>query len=484
MILKELLKNVYPDKIDSQFANLDINLILANSKETNEKTLFVAMKGQKGHGLDYIDEVIKNGCKVIAAEDFSSAKKIPGVLFLTVKDAKEFLNKIVREFYDKPDQKLNVVGITGTNGKTTITYLLEAVLKQNNVNCGVIGTINYRYLDKCFDSKNTTPGLIQNYQFLSELVQNNISHCIMEVSSHALDQGRVDTINFSAGIFTNLTVDHLDYHKDLENYFQAKLKLFKMLKKNALAIVNNDDPYAKRIIENTKAKIITYGIKIKSDVMAKEIKANPDGSIFNVVTKKSSFEIRTPLIGLHNIYNILAAVGYLLNAGIKPETIKEVLANFVGAPGRLERIDCGQKFYIFIDYAHTEDALRNILKALREVSDSKIILLFGCGGDRDRTKRPMMGKAACELADYSIVTSDNPRSEEPIKIIEEIIKGFNENNYEIVEKREEAIKKVLEIAQPGNIIVLAGKGHENYQIFKDKTIHFDEKEIIKKYIKC
>ncbi|MBF0384592.1 MAG: UDP-N-acetylmuramoyl-L-alanyl-D-glutamate--2,6-diaminopimelate ligase [Candidatus Omnitrophica bacterium] len=482
MLLGDLLKWTGIKDITSEMKNIDIGSIAIDSREVKPDTLFIALPGQKGHGIDYLDDVVRKGCRVIVAEDFRGKDANKDVFYVKTDDGKKFLREAVRGFYKEPSKKMEVIGVTGTNGKTTITYLLEEILRKANKKTAVIGTINYRYADKVFESKNTTPGLIPTQKLLYEIMRSGVSHCLMEVSSHALDQGRVDLIDFSSAIFTNLTGDHLDYHKNMEEYYKAKEKLFTGLAKSCSAIINNDDSYSSRLIKSTRANVLTYGIRNKSDVMAVDIKAHLEGSFFTLQTKTLKEKIETKLIGIHNIYNLLAAISYCLYRKVSPDIIKKAVKDFNGAPGRLERVALGQDFYIFIDYAHTEDALRNILKAVREVSDSKIILVFGCGGDRDKTKRPLMGRAACELADFSIVTSDNPRSEDPQTIIDEILKGFHKDNHLEIVNRKEAIKKALSLAGKNDVVILAGKGHENYQIFKDKTIEFDERDVLRKLL--
>jgi UDP-N-acetylmuramoyl-L-alanyl-D-glutamate--2,6-diaminopimelate ligase len=397
---------------------------------------------------------------------------------LGVDEPKKFLRQIALRFFDNPSKKVRTIGITGTNGKTTITYLLESILKANQQLSAVIGTVNYRIAGQVFPSKNTTPGFLDNQSNLRNLADQKIPYCVMEVSSHALHQGRVDGIDFVSAVFSNLTQDHLDYHKDMESYFKAKAILFENLNSQAAGIVNVDDVYGARLLGMSKAVNVTYGIKSIADVRAVHIQHSLKGVGCDIVFPNGAISIHSRLIGEHNIYNILAASACAYKEGVALAQIRQGIQDLVCVPGRLEPVDQGQGFDVFIDYAHTPDGLINVLKALRTVSSNKIILVFGCGGDRDKIKRPLMGQAACELADYSIVTSDNPRSEDPRMITEDVRAGFSKANYEVIVDRKEAIARALLMAQAREIVLIAGKGHENYQIFKDRTIEFNERVIV------
>jgi UDP-N-acetylmuramoyl-L-alanyl-D-glutamate--2,6-diaminopimelate ligase len=322
---------------------------------------------------------------------------------------------------------------------------------------------------------------------LADMLKGGVGYVIMEVSSHALTQGRTEGIDFHSAIFTNLTQDHLDYHKTQEDYFQAKAKLFKDIDPKSYAIINNDDEYGRRIAKLTAAKIITYGIDSAADIIAKDIKFDISHTEFLLNAafigedKKEKFS--TKLIGRHNVYNILSAVTWALREGLDLSLVKYAIEKFDLVPGRLERIYFAGDFSVFVDYAHTEDALQNVIRTLRELSSSKIIVVFGCGGDRDKTKRPKMGYVVSELADFAVITNDNPRSEDPQEIIEEIKKGIKKDNYCVVPDRKEAIKKGLSLAKSGDIVLIAGKGHENYQILKDARIHFDDREVVREVLK-
>jgi len=478
MLLKELINGIYTKTIPASFSNFDILTVSCDSREEQKDGLFVALAGSKFNGEDFIKDAIGRGAKVIVKHG-PPVKTVEGICFLDVDDPKHFLYAIGQRFYDYPSKKIKSIGVTGTNGKTTITYLIESIIHATAKNCGVIGTVNYRIGEKILPSKNTTPGFLDNQRLLSQWVDLKVDYCVMEASSHALDQGRLQGIDFSAGIFTNLTQDHLDYHKDMESYFKAKSLLFTSLSSKAAAIINTDDDYGRRLSQLSQCRKFSYAIDSHADVRAQNINYHLSGTHFEIVFSQGVFKIHTRFIGRHNIYNILAAFAWGLSEGLGPEIIRRGIEKLTHVPGRLEPVANEKGIFIFIDYAHTDDGLINVLKGLRAVSREKIIVVFGCGGDRDRTKRPKMAKAACDLADYSIVTSDNPRSEEPQAIIEEIITGFTKGNYEIFVDRREAIGRALEMAQKGQTVLIAGKGHEDYQIFKDRTIHFDEREVVK-----
>jgi len=483
MLLKELLQEISPYPIDDRYGQWDIETISCDSRKIFKNSLFVALKGLNHNGSSFINEAVQKGARVIvASSEENSFLSNDNVCFLFVDDPNLFLRNLAKRFYGNPSQDVKTIGITGTNGKTTITYLIEAILKEAGKDCGVIGTINYRMKEKVIPSGNTTPGFLDNQEWLSRMQQEGIDYCVMEVSSHALDQGRVDGIDFRTAIFTNLTSDHLDYHQTRENYFLAKSKLFTGLSSEANAVINIDDSYGQRLVSMTEAKTITYGIKNNAYVMAKDIEQSILATQFKLVCPEGEVVVRTPLIGIYNVYNMLAAVGMALAEKKSLETIRKGLESVSNVPGRLEKINCGQDYTILIDYAHTQDALENVLTTIKKVSDSKVILVFGCGGNRDKTKRPAMGKVASQWADTVIITNDNPRGEEPQLIIQQIVEGFEGDHGVVIPDREEAIHKALDTAKPGEIVLLAGKGHETYQIFKEGTIKFDERQIIRSYL--
>lgn len=477
MKLNHLLKGVRPVMIKGE-RHLDIENISHNSKQLKDPGLFFAIEGKNCNGYDFIDEAIEHGAiSVVAEKDFVTYKSITKVI---VENIRKACALIAANFYSHPSERIEITGITGTNGKTTILYLIAAIIRYSGRDCGMIGTINYQIRDRLIPAVNTTPSPISLQMFLREMEISGVTNCVMEVSSHALDQNRVDAIEFDKAIFTNLTSEHLDYHKNMKEYFSVKSKLFSMLKGGAIAIINCDDNYGSLLIQEHKSRVLTYGINNKSDIRAFDIDISCKGSSFKVGTPKGVLDIETGLIGLYNIYNILAAVSFACSAGLKPSDIQEAIRNFKGAPGRLQQVEaCGKEFSVFIDYAHTDDALLNVLSTLKKITKGKIIVVFGCGGDRDRKKRPGMAKVAAKFADYVVITSDNPRNEDPERIIDDITEGLPKGfkNYRICIGRKEAIEYAISIAKSNDTILIAGKGHESYQIFKNTTIPFDDKKV-------
>ncbi len=487
MMLRDLLTTLGLPALEERYGQYTVAMISCDSREAQKDGLFVALPGFKFDGNDFIKDAVAQGARIIAKkgpERRLSEFTIPDdIAVLDVKDPKSFLRVATLHFYGQPSQHIRTIGITGTNGKTTITYLLESIIHAAGQSCGVIGTVNYRIGNKILPSKNTTPGFLDNQRLLAELLRLNVGYCVMETSSHALAQGRVDGIDFAGAVFTNLTQDHLDFHKDMESYFQAKALLFTHLTNGAAAVINSDDSYGKRLVPLSKGRVITYAIDQQADVHAQHIHYQLSGTDFDIVYPSGKVSLHTRLIGKHNVYNLLAAFALAYALGFDASVIKKGLEGSPHVPGRLEAVNSGQDFFVFIDYAHTEDGLINVLKSLRAVSPERIIVVFGCGGDRDKGKRPKMGAAACTLADYSIVTSDNPRSEDPQSIIDEILTGFTNGNYETCVDRREAIGRALKMAQKGQLVLIAGKGHESEQIFKDKTIPFNERKIVEDFLK-
>ena len=486
MRLDKLLEDIYAGEIKLSFERVDVSSISCDSRKVVKGDMYVALKGAVYDGNDFIEDAALKGAAIVVIRQDSKFLKTDNadVCYLTVEDTKIFLRKTINRLYGNLSRQVATIGITGTNGKTTVAYLIESVLKEDQKACGVIGTVNYRTGRTTVTATQTTPDFVDNQKFLADLASHDIPYCVMEVSSHALTQGRVDGINFTVAIFTNLTSDHLDYHKTREQYFMSKAQLFTALKTEAAAVINIDDIYGRKLCSMIKAKIVTYGIKQKADVTASAIQLNIAGSCFTLAYGDHKIEIQSQLIGTYNIYNILAASSACLTQGVDLKIVKRGIERLTSIPGRLEYVDRGQDFSIFIDYAHTEDALKNVLSAIRQVSDSKVILVFGCGGDRDVSKRYLMGRVASTLADHSIVTSDNPRSEDPQYIIDQIVEGFSGDHYEVIVNRKEAIAQALKVAQTGDIVLIAGKGHETYQILGCERIDFNERKIIEECLSC
>ena len=457
---------------------IEISNISYDSRQLKPGGIFFAVKGSISNGVDFIDEAIDRGAVcIVTKEDFITYKSITKVF---VDDVRKACAIIAKNFYKNPSKDVKVTGITGTNGKTTTLYLISAILHQAGIGCGMIGTVGYNIGERRIPAVNTTPSAIMLNMLLREMSNAKLTNCVMELSSHSLDQGRVEGIDFENAIFTNLTSEHLDYHKDMERYFTAKRRLFHMLSDNGKAIINVDDAYGRRISSEIKKDKITYGIKEEADVRAYDIKTTIKGLSFKVKVFNNEVNIISPLIGEYNVYNILSSIAFSIKNGLKIEVIEKAIRYFRGAPGRLERVsNPSNGFEVFVDYAHTDDALRNLLSGVRSIATKRIILLFGCGGDRDKTKRPKMAEAACSLADFVVITSDNPRSEEPSKIIDDIKSGIPKGfkDYSVFIDRKKAIKEALSIASDKDIVLIAGKGHEKYQVFKDTTIPFDDSAI-------
>lgn len=484
MKINELIKSSDNLRISAKLKNFTIKGISCNSKNILNGYIFVAIKGSRENGNKFIDEAIKNGARLIISQDLKGIpKKTKGAYFIKVNDARKVLADLASNFYDCPSSKLKVVGITGTNGKTTISYLIEAILKEANFNPAVIGTINYHFKNRVLPSKNTTPGPVELQSMLATMLKESVNYVITEVSSHALDQNRIGGIDFHSAIFTNLTQDHLDYHKTIEGYFKAKAKLFKNLSPKATAVLNIDDKYGLRLKRMTRAKIITYAIENKADVCAQNLRFGVSDTEFVLTAKRIKTVIKANLVGKHNVYNVLAAVSWALKEGIDIAVVRRALEKLFSVPGRLEKVDSVADFSIFVDYAHTEDALKNAISSLRSLSKNRIIVVFGCGGERDKTKRPKMGRVVSRLSDYFIITNDNPRSENPAEIIRDIRRGIKKDNYCVIPERKGAIRKSLSLARSGDIILVAGKGHENCQVLKNKTIHFDDREVIRECLR-
>ena len=465
--------------------NLDvsINNINYDSRKVKDGDMFVCIKGFKSDGHNFIDAAINNGAKVIVCEDEADVKD--GVTLIKFKDTRKALAKIGAKYYDNPCDKLNIIGVTGTNGKTTTAFMIKNILESCNEKVGLIGTIANYIGDEKLETERTTPESLELQELFRNMVDKGVKYCVMEVSSHSLALDRVYGVDFEVGIFTNLTRDHLDFHKTFENYYKAKYQLFPRSK---TSIVNIDDKYGVRITEDLQREnienFITYGIKNKADIMAKNEKLENMDILFDLVTEDKTERVLLPIPGEYNIYNALGAISACKVLGISLDDIKEGLKHVV-VPGRCERAARGHKlpYEIIIDYAHTPDGLENILKTAREFTSGRLISVFGCGGDRDKVKRPQMGKIGTDLSDIAVITSDNPRSEEPDSIIDDIIAGIEKDNYIRITNRHEGIEKAMEIAEEGDVIVIAGKGHETYQILNTGTIHFDEREVIEEILK-
>jgi UDP-N-acetylmuramyl-tripeptide synthetase len=481
MNIKQIIKDVSVLKMNGSLECLDISGITDDSRNVRQGVLFVAVEGVLQDGHQFIKAAVQGKAAAIILSDEKFLSFIPSqVPVLLVKDAKNALIKITDVFFKMPTQHIHCVGVTGTNGKTTVSFLIRDILLIAGIKCGLIGTIGYKVDDAMQPLRNTTPGIVELRRLMREMIDVGDRYVAMEVSSHALDQDRVAGIDFRSAIFTNLTQDHLDYHKTMEAYFLAKQKLFlEHTNKDSSMIINQDDPYGLRLFNSLKGSKLSYGFSNKSDVSVERFELKKEGSQAILKTPNGILEIKTKLVGRHNLYNILASVAFGISQGIKLDVIAKSIEQTVLIPGRLDRIDSRKGFMVFIDYAHTDDALKNVLESLRVLAhNGRIITVFGCGGDRDKGKRPKMGRVASSLSDVCIITSDNPRSEDPQEIIKQIVAGISSANFEIEADRATAIHKAMLMAEREDIVLIAGKGHETTQIVKDKTFSFSDKAVV------
>ena len=470
----------------------EITSIERDSRRVQEGALFVCISGAHVDAHSFIPNAARAGARAILTE--RETVDVPdGITVLHVSNLQEALDVIVPYFYDYPARARRVIGITGTNGKTTTSYLVRAILRHAGKRVGLIGTIQVMMEDEVFPTANTTPDVIVMQQLLSEMRARGMDAVVMEVSSHALDQGRVAGIEFDTAVFTNLTQDHLDYHKTMENYARAKARLFEYVsaqgtKAGKTAVLNADDAASEIMRAHTHCPVISYGVEHDADLMAKVVHLAQDGMELTLMYDGAQLaHLHIGLTGLFNVSNVLAATGAALAEHVSAADITEALTVFAGVPGRFELVREGQPFSVIVDYAHTPDGMENVLRTARAVTAGRIIAVFGCGGDRDRTKRPIMGRMAAELADIAILTSDNPRTEDPAAILDEVETGvlpvIGAKPYEKLVDRRTAIFHAVGTARAGDTVVILGKGHENYQILKDKTIHFDDRETAREAIR-
>lgn len=485
MELKRILDGIDFEVISGN-VDEDINGVQYDNRKIQSGEVFVAVRGFKTDGHKYIKGAIENGAAAIIAEEKPEDCNIDNVTFIITKDTRKALAKCGANFYGNPAKQLKLIGVTGTNGKTTSTFMLKGILEKAGHKTGVIGTIANYIGDKALHTNNTTPESLDLHKLFRQMVDEGIEYCVMEVSSHSLALSRVYGLEFRSAIFTNLTQDHMDFHKTFENYFMAKAKLFTMTHN---AIINIDDEYGLRLkamVEGQGDKVHTFSLKNMkdADIYSTEIDASSRGVKYAVQYKDNNYQGSLIMPGEFNVYNSMGCILACLLEGISMDTIIEALSD-VTVPGRSQLVShkLGVDYDVFLDYSHTPDSLKNALENAREFTENRLICVFGCGGDRDTTKRPIMGHIGTELSDIAIITSDNPRTEEPMAIIDEIVKGTEKDNYEVIENRRDAIKRALEIAQKGDVIVIAGKGHETYQVLKDKTIDFDEKKIVRDLVK-
>lgn len=473
MRLEKLFENTGIE-IDNKMKDIEICDICYDSRKVTPGSLFVAIKGFKSDGHMFTEKAISQGAAAIVGENECDAEN-----YIRCESSRKVLAEISANFFGHPAKQMKIVGITGTNGKTTTSYLVKKILELKGHKCSLIGTNQIIIGDEVTESERTTPESRDLQELFAKMKKSGSEYVVMEVSSHSLELDRVHGIEFEVGVFTNLTQDHLDFHKTMENYAAAKAKLFEMSKKS---VVNADDAYCELMSKNAK-DVLTYGIDSPARLKAENICLRERGIAFDCVYGGERRKMRLDIPGRFSVYNALAACGAALALGMSGEDIEKGLVIARGVKGRLEVVPVLTPYTVIIDYAHTPDGLKNVIGAVRDFAKKRVITLFGCGGDRDKTKRPLMGKIAEELSDFVVVTSDNPRGEEPMEIIESITGGMTGKNHIVIENRKDAIRYALEHANEGDVIILAGKGHETYQVFKNETIHFDEREIVKQCIK-
>ncbi|NIP30844.1 MAG: UDP-N-acetylmuramoyl-L-alanyl-D-glutamate--2,6-diaminopimelate ligase [Candidatus Dadabacteria bacterium] len=489
MKLRNLLNNVDIKKISGS-ENIEIKGITIDSNKVEEGYMFVAIRGKKIDGHKFASSAVKNGAVALMVEELTT--EIDQIISVVeVENTRDTLPYIASNFYNNPTNYMTVVGITGTNGKTSISYMLEEIWKQEGKITGVIGTIENRYKNKVIESDLTTPDAIELNKLLFEMKSSGVTHAAMEVSSHALDLKRVDSCNFDVAVFTNLTQDHLDYHQNIDEYYEAKKRLFtevltKSTKSDKYSVINIDDPFGLKLYNSLKDNVINYSIRNKkATIYAENIDFKNNGISADIKSGYGNIKINSKLIGQHNLYNLMAAAGTALSLGSSIESINTALNNITHIPGRLEKISNNLGINVIVDYAHTPDALENVIKSLKAVYSGRIITVVGCGGDRDKKKRPLMGNIGHKYSDLLIVTSDNPRTENPDSIIDDIFEGIetDKNRTIRIVDREKAIEHAINSANRNDTILIAGKGHEDYQIIGKEKRDFDDRLISKNYLK-
>ncbi len=506
MTIQELLKGLRIIKRDGPL-NIKIKGIAYDSRLIEKDFLFVAIKGFSVNGHDYIEDAVSRGAAAVITESTVGVKSMQhsavqdSIAFIEVSDSREALALTSTAFYGHPSGKLSLIGITGTNGKTTTSFITRSIINAGGRSAGLIGSIRYMTGERTTAAPNTTPESLDLQRYMGEMVSNKMEYAVLEVSSHALSLKRVEGCQFDIAAFTNFTRDHLDFHGTMDGYLSAKNKIFNLLSAEGTAVLNWDDPMIRPIAEKLDRNVITFGtgkgamfravnikevrsekLEVRSEKTG-ERTAIPSGLSFDIQTPVSRFRVDSQFIGRFNVYNILTSAAITHALGFSDEVIQKGIQEAEPVEGRFENIDEGQDFLCIVDYAHTDDALKNSLEETRAITKGKVITVFGCGGDRDRTKRPLMGSVASEMSDLVFVTSDNPRFEDPVEIIEGIVKGIKKNNYSKQPDREQAIREAVSIAEEGDTLLVAGKGHEDYQEIKGVRRHFSDKEILRREIR-
>ncbi len=455
----------------------DVLSIDYDSRKVKPGSLYCCIVGQLFDGHDFAEGAVRDGAVALLVE-----RELPvDAPQIVVKNARKAMAEMAAAFYGYPQREMQMLGVTGTNGKTSTTYMVKAIAESAGRKVGIIGTIRNMIGNESISTERTTPESVDLFRILRAMADARCDLVVMEVSSHSLDQYRVHGIKYDVALFTNLTQDHLDYHKTFDNYVGSKRILFLNAKK---AVVNVDDPYAPRIMEGLNIPILTFAVRERADISASDIDITPSGVQFDLRTPEGEVLMRLPIPGLFSVFNAMGAVGMALSIGIKLPQVKEGLEMLTSVSGRLEPVRTNRPFSVFVDYAHTPDALENVLKTVREFAKARVICVFGCGGDRDRAKRPIMGEVAGRYSDFAVITSDNPRGEDPMEIIQSVEEGMKKTatKYVVIENRKEAIRRAMTEARPHDIVLVAGKGHENYQEINGTKYHFDDKEIVEELL--
>jgi UDP-N-acetylmuramoyl-L-alanyl-D-glutamate--2,6-diaminopimelate ligase len=479
MQLADLIQRLKTKSVQGS-VDREITGVRYDSRRVIPGNLFVAVRGGTFDGHSFIEQAVEKGAVAVVGEQAALSQR---ATVIVVQDSREALAQLAATFFGYPSRKMKMIGVTGTNGKSTTSFLIKHLLERAGQSTGLIGTVQYEIGERRLPALRTTPESSDLQELLSQCVETGCRNVVIEVSSHALSLGRSKEIEFTVGVFTNLTRDHLDFHRGMKDYFEAKALLFESVRqsrsKDRKAIINVDDPYGQQLVARfgKDLPIITYGMGARAEFRASDFKVEMSGTSYRLDANDKSYLVRLPLIGRFNIYNSLAALAAAHAVGLDVRNAVLGLAKAPQIPGRLEAVPAKRKFHVFVDYAHTDDALLNVVKTCRDLNPNRLILVFGCGGDRDRTKRPLMGAVADQYADFAFITSDNPRKEDPEAILRDIEAGFTHKNYEKIVDRKGAIARAIAMAQPRDIVLIAGKGHEKYQEFRDHTIPFDDVEI-------
>jgi len=478
--LGALLQGIVPDGEWQVAHDRPVSGLFDDSRRVQPGGVFVALRGTRVDGHGFVKDALRRGAAVVVGEH---VERTNGALVVNVADARAALARLAVRWHgldNRLGRTFKLLGVTGTNGKSTTAFMAQAILRAAGSPCGLLGTVQYDLCRRCVTADMTTPGPLDLAALLRECADAGAAAAVLEVSSHALEQRRADGLRFSAAAFTNLTQDHLDYHRTLEAYAAAKARLFEQLDASGVAVVNADDPRHERMLQGCRARVLRYSLERPAEIMAAITRDTIEGTLYRLRIDGRDLVLHNALVGRHNVYNAMAAAGLALAAGAPPDAVAAGLATVRNIPGRLQRVPGIQGVQVFVDYAHTPDALRNVARVLRPLTCGRLIVVFGCGGERDRPKRPLMAQAAAEFAHAIIVTSDNPRSEDPRAIIAEILTGFDEQSIRrvLVEPdRRRAIHAALAAARPGDIVLIAGKGHENYQVVGPQKLHFDDVEV-------